>query len=457
VRRLALLLAAAMAACGSDDPPLPRAGSIEDADLAALFDDCASKVRAAPADAAAWAALAMAYQSNGFDAMAETCWRHALQLRPTDAKWWYAFALVLEREDRYDDAVAAARRAADIGPDYAPLHRSLAFWALGRGRLDEAEAAARRAVEISHNGSGALIALGRVQMEKGDDAAAEATFAAALAAWPEDWGAASYVRFLHGTALRRMGREDEAARELALGRGEPAALPDPWRAEVAAFRTGFEARLQRAHRLVESQSLDAAIDELQELRKKRPKNAQVLTDLAAAYLHSARWREAIAVLEECVAAHPGDLDPRLQLARASWAAGDRAAAMRHAQIAVDANPFSADALEARGMLHLRSGRGAPALTDFAAAARLDPTSATAHALGGAANLVLERIDEAKWEFDAALRLDPAQATAIAGLSICALKKGDLASADRELSRIDRLGNDAAPLVAEAREQRAAVK
>ena len=461
MRRWAVVLALCLAACpdpDGDHVPTPPPGSVTDADLADLLRHFAAEVEdeTKPSERAAkLATLAMAYQANSFDTLAETCYRRALAERPGEAKWWYLLAFVLERQDRYDEAVAAAKRAEALVPDYPPLYRSLAFWALSRGKLADAEIAARRAVELSNGGAGALIALGRVQLEAGLDAEAAESFAQAIANWPADWGNSGYAHFLHGNALRRLGREGEALRELALGRGEPTPLPDPWRAEVAGFRAGFEADMQRAHHLVESGRVDEAIPALQELRERRPKHRQVLTDLGTAYLYQSRWGEAIAVLEECVTAHPDAVDPALQLARALWAAGRREEAMRRAQHVVDANPLSSDAFEARGMLHLRGDRAGEALADFDTAGRLDPASATPPALAGAANLALERWAAAQSAFDRALTIDPSQATAIAGSAIVAVRRGDLAAADRLLGRIERRPAGSATLVAEARAARAA--
>jgi Flp pilus assembly protein TadD len=456
--RAAALIVLVAACAKADVVPAPGPGTVDDPDLAAFLDAAAGKVRSAPGDAGAWTELAMAYDANALNSLAETCYRRALDVRPNDAKSWYGLAVVLQRQNRYDDAADAARHAIALEPDYAPLYRSLALWALAAGRLDDAETTAQQAVTVSEGGAGALIALGRVQMERGREADAAATFAQAVAAWPREWGSSGYAHYLLGTALARLGRDDEAARELALGRGQPPSLPDPWRGEVADRRAGFEAEMKRVHHLIGmtgAGGAEQAIPLLVGLRKKRPGNEQVLTDLGTAYLLTSRRREAIAVLEECVAAHPDSLDPRLLLARGLWAEGRREDAMRHVQTAVDGHPASGSAFAARGMLRLRGGAAAEALADFETAQRLDPSDASPPASAGAANLALGRLDAARESFDRALMIDASQTTAIAGLAILAVRRGDLAAADALLARIGHLPDEAAPLVAEARRARAA--
>lgn len=454
--RSASLALLAIAACArGPDVPVPPDSAVSDDTLAAALRAAAERVRAAPDDPVAWATLAMRYDANWFDDLAVTCYRRALAARPDEPKWWYGLAFVLERSQHYDEAVAAAGRAIEDAPDYPPLHRSLALWALARGRLDDADASARLALEASGGGAGAWIALGRVHLERGADEAAVEAFGEAVRRWPADWGSPAYAHFLLGNALLRVSRTEEAMRELARGRGALPVLPDPWRAEVMALREGFEARVDRAHHLVMTDRFDEAERSLLELRRTRPSHEQVLTELGTIYLLTSRWKEAIAALDECVRAHPDALDARLQLARGLWAAGRRDEALRHAQTAVESNPSSADAFEARGMFRLRAARPGDALDDFETAARLDPTSASARAFAGAANLVLERVDAADAAFDAAVKIDPSQTTAVAGLAIVAMKRGDLTRADALLAEIANLPEHAAPLVAEARQNRAA--
>jgi tetratricopeptide (TPR) repeat protein len=456
VRRATAALLALAACTRGPEVPAPPGSSVPDEALAAALSADADRVRAAPDDPIAWAALAMRYDANSFDDLAIDCYRRAVAGKADEPKWWYGLAFVLERGDRYDDAVAAAAQALRLAPDYPPLHRSLALWALARGRLDDAESAARQALVVSDGGAGAWIALGRVQLERGDDGAAAQAFGEALRRWPPDWGSAAYAHFLHGNALRRLGRAEEAARELAAGRGAVPQLPDPWRAEVMTLREGFEARLDRAHRLVMSDRFTEAERELVALRAVRPSHEQVLMELGTVYLLTSRWKDAVTALEDCVRAHPASLDPRLQLARGLWATGRRDEALLQAQAAVEANPASADAYEARGMFRLRAARAEDALADFDTAARLDPGSASARAFAGAASLVLERLDAAAAAFEDAIRIDPAQTTAVAGLAIIAVKRGDLPRADALLAGIAHLPDEAAPLVTEARQDRAAV-
>jgi Flp pilus assembly protein TadD len=222
-------------------------------------------------------------------------------------------------------------------------------------------------------------------------------------------------------------------------------------------REGFDVRLDRAHRLLMADRFDEALAALVALRARRPRHEQVLSDIGTVHLLTGRWREAIEVLEECVAEHQGSVEPRLQLARGLWASGRRDDAMRHADEALRVDPGSADALEARGMLRLRGGDPAGALADLERAETLDPRNALVPAFLGAAQLALGRPGAAEPAFARALALDPDQTTAIAGSAILRLRGGDASGADALLARIARYADDAAPLVAEARAARRATR
>jgi len=436
------------------DVPTPSPGSIDDPYVAGAVDSALAAVRAAPADADAWANLAMTYDANWFPALASPCFAKAIELRPGVAAWWYDFAFVLEREDRYDEAVAALAQASRLAPDEPQISVSATTWALARGRFDDAEVSARRAMDVSGGSTAACIALGRVLLERGRDQDAAATLSRAVASWPKEWGEPAYPRFLLGTALARLGRAAEAAPMLANGAVDPPLLPDPWREAVRERGDGLIVRLHRADRLVESGRVNEAIAQFEELHRRRPDSLPVANDLASAYVVAGRADEAIALLRETAAKHPRAVEPGTRLVKALWDAGRRDEALREADAVVSKFPGSIEALWARGDALLDSGRAADALADFEAIARFAPNDAWSRASCGVAQLARSRTDLAKIAFEDALHRDSAQPTAIAGMAVVALARGDVAGADAWLAKIEHVPSGAARLVAEARAARA---
>jgi len=127
-----------------------------------------------PENAAANAAKALIYQSEGDDGLAEDSFRKAIANDPsyTQARMYYGSFLFVR--DRYTEARDQFRTASE---DTAFDKRAAAFYNLGttQERLEnhgEAAEAYRRAVELSRGNAEALLALSRSLIETGDYSAA---------------------------------------------------------------------------------------------------------------------------------------------------------------------------------------------------------------------------------------------------------------------------------------------
>jgi tetratricopeptide (TPR) repeat protein len=375
------------------DVPEPAEGTVRDPDIAAAVAEAVATVRSHTSDANAWATLAMTYDANELPALA-------------------------------------------------------------RGRLKEAKEAAMRALGSPRGAPGALIALGRVQLERGKDADAVDSFRKAVAVWPPEWGDAAYARFLLGTALQRVGRDAEAAPYLASALVEPPRLPDPWRDEVEAYRAGLTAHVRRARVAAEAGRFAESIQQFQDLRRSHPDDVPVAADLASVLVLDSQYGEAIAVLREVVASHPGSPEPAAQLVSVLSAARRWEEAVREADRAVAAHPASAVVRAARGAAFLAAGDVEKALADFVEQTRLAPASAAAQTSVGAAQLRLRRIDEAEAAFEQARRRDARHPDAVAGLALVALARGDKTAADQRLAEIARAQAAPGGLVEQARAERA---
>ena len=134
-----------------------------------------------PEYAAAWAALALAYDFKGsFTSMRElsekavSVGRRAIQLDPTlaDAHRWLGSALL--SLGRFDDAIAAIGEAVRLEPDDAGAHQSLAraYW-IGRGDIVAGVAELERAIAINPDLGYAHLQLGLLYALQGNYVQAE--------------------------------------------------------------------------------------------------------------------------------------------------------------------------------------------------------------------------------------------------------------------------------------------
>ena len=114
-------------------------------------------------------------------------------------------------EGDFDGAVDAFRRAVQLNPNDVNMHRELALAYAGQGAVDEAFIELTAALLLSPRNAEVFADIGRLFLDAGRDAEALPPLYRALALAPERYEA----RYALATALTRIGRGDEAARELA--------------------------------------------------------------------------------------------------------------------------------------------------------------------------------------------------------------------------------------------------
>ena len=154
-------------------------GSPQGLDHAILLLEKATRLD--PNYAAAWAALALAYDFKGsfmglreLSEKAVEVGRRATQLNPklADAHRWLGSALL--SLGRFDEAIAAISVAAQLEPDDAGTHQSLAraYW-IGRGDIDAGIAEMERALAINPDLGYAHLQLGLLYALRGNYVKAE--------------------------------------------------------------------------------------------------------------------------------------------------------------------------------------------------------------------------------------------------------------------------------------------
>lgn len=230
-------------------------------------------------------------------------------------------------------ATAEAAVAADPAGAWPAIALSRARARQGKG--DEAVELAKKA-EAAGGGAAAATALGAAQEARGDAAAAEAAYRAALGT---DAGAVAPAVGL-ARIMRKTGRASEAepllqkaiasapgaidaykesARvKLALDRAEEAFGDASTAAAMAendpdAQKLVGEVTVAKALAGVRTGQVDLAIQDLTALRDKDPNQAAVRVGLAKAYVAKRQPDAAIAELQKAVEIEPGNADAQYQL------------------------------------------------------------------------------------------------------------------------------------------------
>ena len=114
-------------------------------------------------------------------------------------------------EGDFAGAIEAFRHAVQLNPNDVNMHRELAFAYAGQGAVDEAFRELVAALLLNPRDARTFADIGRLFLDAGQDAEALPPLRRALALAPEMYE----TRYAIATSLTRLGRTDDAARELA--------------------------------------------------------------------------------------------------------------------------------------------------------------------------------------------------------------------------------------------------
>lgn len=401
-----------------------------DPQVSALIAERIDRVSANRSDAAAWGALGIACEANGFAAHAARAYDTATTLVPQNPRWWYRAAILRSRLGDLPGALAAMDRVLALEPGYAPAHWRRGMWLFDQGDTHSAEAAFRRATDIDSADAAGWVGLARVFLARGENQSAAGTLERLLNDHPGD----RYALQLLGTAYRRLGRQDDARFALAVGASGEPVWHDPWSNEVSAARRGFANLLKEATQHAMAGRFSDAIPLLEQLRAGKPADAGLLTHLGGIYAAAGRLPDAIALLESVVARDPDSFDAHLNLATAHLSARALERSAAHADRAIALRPESAKAHEMRGMIFWQSGQPAEAMRVLGTALDLDPRSQRPRVWIGWILLERGQPDRALPLFERALESDPLLVDALVGIGRAQMHMGATEQARLMLDR-----------------------
>lgn len=214
---------------------------------------------------------------------------------------------------------------------------------------------------------------------------------------------------------------------------------------MAGLAPGAVAALQAAARAIRDGKHDDAGRLLSALRAQAPMHAEVLRVEAILRLRQQRIADAVALLREAIAAHPGDALLHADLGSALVASGDRDGAFAAWRRACELAPEQPMPWFNLGRNLQLTGESEAALAALQRCRALAPGFLPAHILAGDALLHLGRLEESTLAYRAALQHHPACGDAWRGLANirsrpmsiedCAalrtqLARGDIAEEDR---------------------------
>jgi tetratricopeptide (TPR) repeat protein len=387
------LLSLLLTACGQEPqevpaPPLPAEMAGFDSEIVEQIRSEVEELGRTRNDPNLWRRLGMLYQAHDRIELATECYRQSLALAPDEARTHFYLALAEQRSGRLGEAIAEMRRVVELDASYVAARWRLGLWLLEDGDAPAALDTLQEALPLAADDPPVRHALARAYLQAGAGDRA----AALLESWLEERPGDRYGRFLLGTAYRRLGRADDAQRQLALGQGAQPSWLDPWSEELEARRTGFPARLATATGLIDSDPRQA-VARLERLRHERPDNGTVLINLGIGYRRTERPADSAEALLEAVRVEPtrGLAHFHLALTYSELSRGveDRetgadlvAKALEHAERTVELQPTSSKSHAMHGELLARVGRAEAAVEAYSRAVRDPEDPAWLYRLGG---------------------------------------------------------------------------
>jgi tetratricopeptide (TPR) repeat protein len=370
-------------------------------------------VRKAAADApdnlSLRASLANRLEATGDVAGAEKVLLEAVESFKS-AGAWNLLANFYRRASDSEKALDALEKVIELsGSEGDQLRFAHADLLIDLGQLDRAEAVAKEIGEPTY----ASLIRGRIELARGDAAAALASFEQGIRNWPNNAGA----RYLAGLAARQLGDYDRAISEL-----REAVRVD--NAATDAARVLARIHYQRGEWKESIKFTRAA------LKRPRGKTPDTYVVAVRSFAALKQWDDARAT-----ALTLANQPDQKALGYAELAAVERAAVGPERAIAalkksgLDlSEPENEVALRALVDASLADGKGKEALAAVDAALAKHPEQASLHELRGYALGRLERNDDAKAAYGKAVELDPKNAAATAALATLRAKGGDRAGA-----------------------------
>ena len=260
-------------------------------------------------------------------------------------------AAQFERQGRRGDALQALRAAGErAGGDPQP-HLAIAQAAMRLGEPGLAQAAMRRALDLAPADPALHFQFACLLAHQGQPGEAIGHFQACLAAQPDH----AQAWYLMGVSLQRAGRQREA---LAALRRVGALAPEHPRLPLVLAEAQFHAGYP-----------EDALPLWQALLQAQPDDVHALLRTAETLNRLGRHEQALDLLQRATARQPhGDL--WMALAQTAEDAGDRDAARRAYQAALDAQPGWA--FPVSGLLGLDRARAGEPLVEQARALMADP-------------------------------------------------------------------------------------
>lgn len=392
----------------------------------------AAEARALQGDAAGLAELSRLYHANGFYREALWCYDGLMAVEPTNPVWWDRAAHLRAEFGEGAAARPLLERVVQLAPDFLPARIKWGEVLLKNNELDAAQAVFAAVLERDADNTYALIDLARIDVARGDWAAAR----------PRLERVAMKTNFAFGadlltTVYEQLGEEARARglRSRQKHHGAYQAVSDPWINQLND--DGFD-----PYQLsLESGAASYRGDDADAMRwigralELDPTNGQLHHQAARLWEKLHDQVKAKAEYEKAVELDPQIGDAWARLITLYKAIGETGPALRALRNGLEANPDSGVLLVERGRAYKERGRLDDALADFQRVTALRHDDATAYIEAAQVLFQLERNEEGVAMLLGSLEAEPENPFGLMMLCFTAITRHDRPAADAWFARV----------------------
>jgi tetratricopeptide (TPR) repeat protein len=385
-------------------PPLPSKFEQLEPQLRAYIAEQVTWVKQSPREARRHATLGLVYAANGLWAPARQAFDHAVRLDRREPLARLYLAVAAQELGREAEALNLLRQLTEAFPEFAPGQYRLGDALLRAGDPAAAGRHFQRLQELAPQEWRGFAGLGECRLKLGAPAQAALLLERAVELEP----AAKPAHHLLGQAYQRLGRLDDAQRELRLGLNAlHYPMPDAWSVQAPRHMKLIQDQIEMAREYAGIGQPARSIAILEAALAFNPTNLSLLNNLAIACNQAGQPQRARMLAEQALLVDSRYLPARMTLSASCLAAGLIDEAMVHAERALELAPNMALTHVAKANVLLAQEADAEALAELEAASRCDPQNAQLYLeLGDVCLRNLDRPTAALDHYRKALEQDP---------------------------------------------------